>query len=765
MVSVNLHTVHSLAILLITLTTVAYAAPLRGGNSSILSRNLLNTSAPHGFTTSDKVNKTILLNNGAAENQITYILHLRQFEVITAIIHISTDPTIITATSEIRQQLPHESQNAVNFTLLHEFDGHVGVAKYSFLVYTNVTNYRATGTYTVAGIVVFGSEKRTPLSIASGINSPGLAFKPSSFGNSIDGGTLRLEVQYEPVGSDITGTPPSLKQVLSKANVDVKDIKYGTASTLVTYDDSCSLIEPSVKSMNAPKRSMHCGICFNLTDQSLSITVNPERSGTSVIQLMVPTIEVNGETFETDIRIFVKKPPLVNPAVLIQPGTKLLLDYFGTEVFYIQMYNIIQPDQPVNATDFFIDLGMNRYASADLSLSRLEQPIQTIAFVVQPPGKEDQAILKKIQAALMILKGMELDSPEATPDVLSTLEPVPTMDMATDEVLAPAKFSLGPFNLENTTASRIEDEYPAVRMPQIRIGGPPSVEQLRMSSIPLNAVYVRIGDKDDYYESNAHVILPPALSLRTAKNVLNNPLLTMFAANETAVVSSKSRQGDAKHVLISLFLANYSLPTFSEHKSKQISASLSEAIRNATDEPIMNGNLTLLKANATGIQVTYAIPLLKDAEKIAKDVMQNKTDIGNQVSKAIWIPSNRLVLMNAMVYDPSSPSASDAVSTPENFLGGLSGPLLAVIIVLVLVALIPLSALCIGYLTSGTYPGEAESSPRISDDTGASYTRMPPVLRDTLGRATEGDDQESFKMDEEMSRKGDYADNTASREQ
>ncbi|CAN8066385.1 unnamed protein product [Agarophyton chilense] len=761
MVSLQVFTVRSFIVLLVVVGTVTNAAPVQhhGGRASY--RQLFNITASYGFKTNEKANKTILLNNGAAENRITYILHLQSNEAITAIIHISTDPKIITTTSEIRQQLPHQSKTLVNFTLLHEFDGHVGVANYNLLVYTNVSQYRASGTYTVAGIVVFASEKRTPMSIASGINSPGLAFNPSSSENNADGGYIRLELLYQPVGSDIIEIPPSLKHVLSNARVEVKDVMYGINSTLVSYDDSCSLVKNPMESIAPSKPSMRCGICFNDTDQNLYITVNPERSGTSIIQLTIPDIEVDEEIFETDIRVFVKKPAIVHPVVLIQPDTKFVLDYFGTEVIYLQMYNIIQPDQPFNATDFIIDLDMGRYASIDISLSRFEQPIQTIAFVVQPPGKEDPGVLKKIQVALASMEDSVLDSLEQTPDVLSDMEPMPTGSIRPGQELFETKFSLGPFALENTTVFQAESEYPKFHLPVVSINDPYSIEQLPESSV--HSVYIRMGQNSDYYESNVHVIIPPPKSLRTAKNVLNNPLLTIFASNETAIVSSVLEGGNVEHVLVFLFLADYSIPTFSEHKSRQLSQALANAIGNKPDETVMSGNLTQLISNSSGIVVTYAIPVPNDSKIIANDVKNNRVDIRDKVASEIWIPPSRLALLNAVQYDPSSPSIIDAVSSPESVLGGLSGPLLAVIIVLVIVALIPLSALCFGYMMAGTE--QTNSSSPQSGQSSESPPKMPPVLRDTLGRASEEENQDSFKMDEEMRQQGYYDASVASSEQ
>ncbi|PXF40167.1 hypothetical protein BWQ96_10135 [Gracilariopsis chorda] len=741
--------------------------PTTPANETRLNRNIfLNTF--YGFSTSQKTNTTILLIDGAAENQITYILRLRKYEAITAIIHIPTDPTILTSTSESRSQISHPSRNAFNLTLFHQFDAHVGVVTFNLLVFTNFTKYHAAGTYTVAGIVAYASQNISTLAIASGINSPGISFKsPLSLANLTAQSTVRLKLSYQPVGPDITSNPPSLLQLFSTARIHTTNLMRAANSTLINYAHSCNITSTTSNATSLlPESAVHCGIAYNSSDQTLALTLLPERNGAAVVNIAFPDLQVHGDVFETDITLSVNISKRATPIALVQPNTTLTLDYFGSELLYVYMYNVIQPDQRFNATDYVIDLDNGRYARIDFELSTFEQPLQRIAFVVVPPGQEYPAIQKQILNALKDLKGSAQDVVEQSPTPLFTAEPEMLPGVRSGDFSRDTNLSSLSYDEHLDPTLPISADFYALENSQAVLDGPYVTEDLRMPHI--RSLYDQEARRDPtkgFYVSHVHVLIPPSSSLETAKSILDTPLLTIFAPNRTAIIGSITITENYRNVLVSFWLANYSISTFSEHKSRQIASSLSKAIATMTEVQVKSGNLTHLKANVTGVEATFDVRVSTDAKKIVANLFKNKTHHEQEIAADVYLHVSRLKITRTMLHDPSSASESDLLgdSHGNSSLSGLTTAIVAAIAILAFVALLPVFVMCIGFLTvEHNHPDEGSSetgrnnagSPPDADVSTASSAPGPgAIVRDKFGRGNE-EDYESFKLNQEMRQRG-----------
>lgn len=744
--------------------------PVDPTNQTRLDRNIFFNTA-YGFSTTQTVNNTILLVDGAADAQITYILRLRKYEAITAIIHIPTDPTILTSTSETRVQIPHPSRNAFNLTLFHQFDAHVGVVSYNLLVFTNVTKYHAAGTYTVAGIVAYASQNISTLAIASGINSPGLSFKaPLSLANLSAQSTVRLKLSYQPVGPDVTSNPPSLLQLFSTARVHTTDLMRAANSTLINFAHSCNITGAMSNATSSLHESvMHCGIAYNNSDQTLALTLFPERNGTAVVNLAFPDLQLRGDIFETDITLSVNISQRPAPVVLVQPNTTLTLDYFGSELLYFYMYNVIQPDQPFNAIDYVLDLENGRYARINFALSSFEQPLQRIAFIVVPPGQEDPLIQRHILNALHRLKSSVQDVAEQSPSPVFTAEPEMPLSVRSD-LFAHETDNLSSLSYDEQLDPTlpIRADFYALENSQALLERSYVHEDLRMPHI--RSLYSRRAGQDTpigFYVSHIHVLIPPSSSFETAKNIPANPLLTIFAPNRTAAIGSMTMTDNYRNILVSFWLANYSIATFSEHKSRQIASALSKTIATMTEAQIKSGNLTQLKANISGVEATYDVRVSTDAKKIASNVFRNKSHVEQQTAADVHLHVSRMKITRTMVYDPSSPSQSDLLvdGHGNTSLSGLTTAVVAAVAILAVLALLPVFVMCVGYLTVGDNQldevpsetgGNNAGSPPDADANAITPTTGPGAIeRDKFGRGNE-EDYESFKVNQDMRQRGYY---------
>lgn len=665
---------------------------------------MLNETVTKGSSIYEKVNKTILLNDGTAENQIAFFLSLPISEKIKSTTHIPTDRTIITGLIHKSHHVLHRTQNLYNISLTHEFDGNVGTVGFDFVIFTNANNYRVAGNYTVAGIVTFIPSNFSLTSVASGINSPGLSFDtPDAMRNYAENSPLKLKVVYQPVGLDITDSPPSLVDVFSSAKINVRGGTLGFNSTLLQFGNSCNLTRAADSTVSNYKLSYQCGIAFNNSDQTLILQPMLETSGTAIIDLTFPDLEVRGEIFETEIRLSVKKGRPPTPLVLVKPNTSFLFDYFGSEIIYMEMQNVIRPNQETNATNLFIDLPMNRYAEMDLSKSIIRQPVQTIAFVVVPPGQEDKGILARIHSALMALHG-SAHSKNASSVAVTAQSRIAKMKR-TDNGFLPVKIPFG-FRLDLRASTHMKNSTENTslsdsrsRLNETKNQGKEDVERLR-----------GLTNESGYYTSNIHVAFPGVESLQTAKNVFNSSLSTAFAGRQTAVLRSYQIENKFKNIYVSVWLVNYSIPTFSEHKSRQLSMLLSDAVTDIAKEEVLSGNLTGLTTNVSGIEATYRLTTSNNSAIIASKANKNKADIEQKVATRAHLSTNRLRITRIQAKkSPPSPTSAGASRSRGDF-KGVSGALVAAIVILCLIALLPVVVLCVGYILIAKHRGQEQSS-------------------------------------------------------
>lgn len=697
--------------------------------------------------------KTILFNDNEAEHNVDFMLALKPGDDFASFKHEVNATDIITST--LIHQVNHAGRVVTkNFTLVHRFEGTAGVANYKLVAQTKSGwTFTISGTYFVAGIVV--SDFNDPDAIVSGIDSKGVSVKTLSELKAIyKRGYIPLGLAYEEVGPDVNLNAPSLADALKTVRVTVEpgligiNGKGSSKSTVIQYDPSCN---PHPMAFTSPEgvvtfKKPACGVAFDHSSKTVYIKLIPNKYLSSIVKIQIPAIEVNGEAFQTDVKVYVKKPIFPPPNIVLSRPITMVFDHFGNEVISLNLSKTIKPDQEDDASEVYLSLPDKRYAKADPKLSSYVQPIQKVTFVIVMPGSEDAKVTKRIDEALRL-------SQKKQGKVVGSS--VGIRDMYLPNVSRPNSASQ-----RNFTKAEMA---------------------LSWNSIPMIAA--RQEDPATGYKSSILVEFPSKGLPVVANNPSGQVISTSFASTAKAIEHPLSFKDGFHHLLVTLKLKGFSKEGYSEHKSGQIAKSLAANVDKLYKpmEEASTAYLTKAAKNGDSLDVVYVIQIPGIVPEVKDEVSKTKKEISKEIARDVYLKEDSVMIEEAKLIMPGGSGNFNGIGTQsQTTMNGVSGWLIGAIIVLVLIVSLPLCALCFGFFVLRREKKEADSSNMTNDDSlespgsagaaaGASLeptsdtlpTPTTKVEKDSFGRA-DRENYESFKMEKEMFDQGYYNDKNKS---
>lgn len=705
--------------------------------------------------------KTVLLQDGEASDTISFSLVLKTGEALKKVVHVVNDSAIITETRKQVRQIGGAPIPSYNITLTHQFEGNVGIATFLLQVTTTRTKYITVGTYYAAGISIRIPGVDSMKGIVSGMNSPGLSFQnPEVVSLNSRVGQLPLSIDYQPVGPDVINVPPTLYDVLRTARISIKNSDASESVPLLEYTlAECGPLQTA--EINTADnlyifQDGKCDVGFDESSNLLVLNLNRERSGSAVVEVSFPTINIDGEGYETSINLFVGKAMSVKPVVAVDSEFELVLDHFGLEEFKLPMYNTMEPDQKSNASSYLMDLPGNRYATIDFESSKMENPIQEIAFKTLRPGTEDPAVWRLIQKALNALE------PEVSPENEMDLEVKPSPGSEVPVRTRPIKHVT---DLEMNPNSRLN-------LSTLYHSDGSFSHFLSDEDSFFNLETVKTMKENSSYQSRVHVQFPQNDFLTTAVINGQNLIRTSFASETLAVVKS-SENSNKESVQVTLGLAGYTTANFSEHKNQQIGSFLKNNALNAANGTTGDVNLVKLETVDMSLVTSYDMKVSGNSTEIAAALLKDETLLARLAEEAH---------MDISQITDFSARSSMVGENPSNVNGGdeatiLSGittsALVVAIVILVVILTIPLFVFCFGYIISrrrregneasdlnsaDTTAAAIDANSAIADPSIASPAMSQGIVKDKYGRADDGEN-ESFKMQRELFRDGYFGDN------
>ena len=719
--------------------------------------------------------KTVFLLDGEASSSTTFVLNLRSKEKLLSVVQDVNDSKIITSQSKNIRQIRNGAFSRYNISIVHEFEGSVGIVSSTLHVTTSYVRYSSSRIFYVSGIVAHVDRDNSSIALVSGMGSPGLSFpNPDSVtlqNSSV--GQIPLAISYQPPGPDVFSNAPSLADIISTAEIDVKDSRPDAEVPLLSYNRTeCGKVADVRKDANERFvfPDVRCGVGFHEASQKLVFNLNRQQSGNIVVSISIPALFIGDEIFETSINIFVGNPAVRKPVLLLDGDLRIILDRYGREEFSIQMYNTIRPAQPQNATAFYMTLPGMRYAEIDFNKSELLNPIQLITFVTVRAGEEDENVLNLLKGASLAANQSLSHQPSvdqsnrASSTRADDISTVVNLDQMVDKQEKRAQYKTAE-DFKKTGDSRFSAallEDTMLEKNNVDLGMTYR-ERLSRTIVQQPTMHITSGETEP---SDVYVIIPPQdLPIRAVSSG-EGTLKTEVASGRLAVVDAGKSMFPEK-VRVQMCLNGYSISGFSEHKSNQIKEALLKealAVNDGTDGEI---RLTRLRNEESKLIAEYDVFVSSESEEIATALMEK--GVGTRIAKDVYLEEHRIEIMSAM--------AMPFKETPGNLLGSNGnvaeagnsvGVLVAAIAILSFIVAIPLFVLCFGVVVSRRH----EQRERSSNDTEGGPippgenrpVPMPdptintPIARDNFGRG-DATSKESFNMQKEFFQEGYFGDN------
>lgn len=651
-------------------------------------RQFLNLTDSRGF------DRTIAFTDGSASDIVTYELKLPLDEFITSLRHIPNDTSIITESNAAYVTHKLDGYRLENITLRHEFEGLVGPANYTLTLITNKGHtFMATGRYYITGVIGFRKNANRSQTAVSGISAPAITFEsPNDVTLKHKNGIVEVPIKYQKPGPDVTKNPPSLAEVMAKSQVQVTGRSIASKTNLVSQ--ACKKITQAFQRPNGVYKFLdeNCGVGFHRKSGKLLVRLKFRETGYAGIFVTTPPLDPSGEASEASFRFIVKKPLTVQPILVMKQRLNMKLDHFGREIFTLNMKKTREPYQKHNATDYVVDLPGNRYARADMNLSTMNKGEQIITFVTVIPGQESEAVRKNLKNVLKNARRAVVPSPEADSSPQAT----------------PDGIVLG----RRSARYEVNERRRSVWDLPVDLGfglnfGMKMKRDAEMSPAP--SVEIMDGpDTSGEYGSNVHVMIPPVKSYQTANNVNKKPLLTEFAPDMLAQITTAEKDPRKTYVSVSLVLYNYTTETFSDHKSQQLGSTLADIVSKES-KTSTSAELVRKRKRRSDIIVTYRIFTAKKSSQIAGNMTKIDSGVAAEIAENSMMRKGTVAVFDAMVLPGfGDPNFNGAAGEGASLSGSTVGLIVAAIVALTLIIMIPLFVFCFGYIVTRRHAQAAD---------------------------------------------------------
>lgn len=657
--------------------------------------------------------RTIALVDGSASDTVSYLLRLPRDEFITSLSHVPNDTSIITESNTAQTTHTADGWRVENITLTHQFEGIVGTAKFTITAITNKgRTSMATGRYYITGITGISKSANGTKFFVTGVAAPEITYEsPNDVTLQSKEGIMAVKIRYQAPGPDVSKTPPSIADIMKKTEVHVTGRSLSSKSKLLNTD-KCKTVTAAHKTANGKYvfADKSCFVAFDSSTGNLLVRLNPAEAGYATVTLTTPALDPSGESAEATIRISVKEPPKIHPVLFMNTKQTIKLDYFGKEIFTLVMSKTLKPDQPNNATDYVIDLPGNRYARADFKLSRITNNLQFITFETRPSGTEDAAVMKNLKNVLENARKQAtlaaMESPEATP----TASPEETHDGV---ILGhpSERYNSDPRH-RSVWDVRLNLGF-GLRFPSKLLSSPESTPMVSPEEPSSSEV-------SGPYTSNVHVMIPPIKSFQSAENPRKKKLVTEFAPDTLAELSKQKKDPAKTYLSISLVLYNYSMDSFSEHKSQQLGKTLA-GIVSEKSEAKTDSELVHKKQRNSDMIVTYRIFTATKSAQIARNMTKVDQGVATKIEKKAMLRTGSVAVYDAIVIPGfGDPNYNGAGGSGNSLTGSTLGLVIAAIVALSLIILIPCFVFCFGFfVTRRRGEGSGGEGEQIEADYGA----------------------------------------------
>lgn len=698
-------------------------------------------------TGSTRPEKTILLNDGVAKNEATFTLVLREGEELKGMRHHPGDSSIITSYEEARD-LHATNPISYNITITHHFSGTVGITQYELTILTTKgASLRVIGTYYVAGIVLYASTDSKPPRIVSGLTSPPLTVNTISSFSSLTGLSTHHRVtfpfKFQNVGPDINPNPPSILNQLSKAVVSVDSTNAG-GHPILSNRSACRVMRKEFYATQSnSSHEDNCDAGLDLDSMSLELNLHPEGYGMAVIDISFPETSTKSGRMKTQLRLNVLKPAIIRPELDLKRSLRLRLDHFGTESFSLPIKNKNADGEERKVLSYVVDLPGNRYAISDFNASSLGGMTQMISFSVIPQELENNKLQEAIKHALKLANARRRKA----------LEELSYVDV---RQLKRSLNRSSPF-LNNFLAHIV-----------------PLVKEQNSSDLGVTSADL-VPEMNYSYESHVLALFPRTNTLVTALNPSGFYIWTSISSDKLARVEKLRVLRGNLNMLFKVTLLRYTSSTFSQHKSMQISRSLSKQVSLISRTGVERSKLVKIVDKGISLEVIYH--LVTPMKFTDNDIKLNKykQNISRSVSSDVLLKKGELEVKEIVrLVRMWRPSGEGSKTVEEaNRLKGIKGVLVAIFVGISAVILIPVLIFCVPSLGSSRSRANDSSShdngqeieePKNDEDDRKSselHQTASDVLKDNYGRA-DGSSYRSFKVASDMARQGYYGNEASS---
>ncbi|KAK1865865.1 hypothetical protein I4F81_008388 [Pyropia yezoensis] len=213
---------------------------------------------------------------------------------------------------------------ASNMTLTMDFDGHVGVTDWTFVVDTVdkagvARSYTCGGTYRVCGLSLTDPASGAVL---SGDGGAGLSL--GTYADVLAAGMVRLGVRAVACAA---GTAPALEEVA----LTTRDVDCEEDLRVFPQPDSCPTMADDLRP--------GCSFAFSMAGDELLVRPAAYRTGAGKVDasLVWPAAAIDGEAFETGLSISVASLPVPPPVLL--PASLDAMDVYGGELLAVPAFN------------------------------------------------------------------------------------------------------------------------------------------------------------------------------------------------------------------------------------------------------------------------------------------------------------------------------------------------------------------------------------------------------------------------------------------
>lgn len=722
----------------------------------------------------------MLLLDGEAQAQAAFVYVPSNHEVPDSQPAVNFELTVNDSTIVTRADVVYAIQKNVSsgrscyhIAAKFMFESYVGVCSFNLTARVGLGGHSYTGHYVVAGVVFVAPPTRGQVygapRVVSGTDRRGLVVgsAPLDAASSTSTDGIRCDVVslvYQPPVPNPRGL--GLLEIVSGMRVAVhskvgagasgsltstgvgKSGGAGGAGGLLQFDNvACSPLHGATPTAGGWSfGSDACDIAVNAptspagNQASIVIRVPSNRLGSSIAAITIPDLVVDGEPFETTLKITSNGTTPILVLNSTASGSKfsfIELDHFGTEIVNLTMLNTKIPRQQENCTEYYLSLPGGRYASYEGNVNTLGVTEQNVTFTTASPSEGS----KDLNQAIFDYAYVD-GSALADPAIVNAAAAPPSA--ATGAAASGSAFAIDP---RMPSPGPVTASWPgsAAAPATVNVDNPPTktkapaahaVDVAASSSPPAAAsptaasVLVRAEAFVNGSESYAFVRVGNATNLTRA---MNSPpgcvLVTSFASPVLAKVDANASRAKTSRVLqVPLVISGYTTRNFSEFKSAGVKQALRASLRYVSGTPVQFylANLTASKA---GIACEYEAylprnPVGKAAETSILDAVKKSIGEGT-LSRDVRLRHNQLAL--------SSRGLTLENRAGLNSLSGVGRALgVGGIIAIVVLSTIPLVALCVGMAMAGHERSDERS---VSDD-GAS--RRPPIDGSSLFIAPDG---------------------------